>query len=487
MAPVFGNAVLTLSFGDGTEMKRLGHRSPRSIPRASQTATQYWLDLNSRDEWQDCSLEVASKAACESFITGGQPSEFDKRSPESIYLWLESTGNCPTRPEGRLDQRGWTFQERLLSRRVLALTVRGIFWDCCRSSASDTRPSGLRGDHSPGLRDSDERKVKKLLMAESLDLSLDARANTYLAWRKILTNYTRRQFSYASDRVVAIEGVVQCMREVLQEECFLGLWEGDVLRSLMWFCDKLPRHIVRGADRGEPIIAPSWSWASVSTPIHYKLWHPLEHFTTRNKEVVDPCTQLKFIWARPIDRTSFSHFVGEIVLHGPLACVRRAHLSCEGCKLLMDPRPDQEWPSAASYEEIHVLPIFKEGSSRIHKAVYCLVLTPLYSMQQPPEFRRIGTLVIDMSFRPLCVDDPEKCQDERCHPSSHHPDEFFDTSPTDVQSFMGFCEFSVFHGLQTTRKLSVMTIIQRPGVRHPEDQACHIISATTSFIPADQT
>uniref|UniRef100_L2GHN4 Het domain protein n=1 Tax=Colletotrichum fructicola (strain Nara gc5) TaxID=1213859 RepID=L2GHN4_COLFN len=418
MASVYGNAILTLCFGDGTDQKLRMPSTHHQVPTKP-----------CRSERQNCTLEEASRAALRPFITG-KISEIDKRSPESIYRWLESTGNCPFRPESELDQRGWTFQERLLSRRVLSITRSVLFWDCCRLSAADTRPSGLRGDYSPGFRDSDERKAKKQLLTRNLDFSEDLWPDIHLTWRRILTDYTRRKFSRVSDRVIAIEGVVQCLAAVLNEKCVLGMCEGDVVRSLMWFCD----HTTVESKSCNDITAPSWSWASVTVPIHYKLWHPLEGFTNRRKELVHPCIRLLSIKASPTYLASFSDFTGMVVLRGPFAYVERNHLSREGCKLSMDNRWTRNWPDMRRYLEmgpwkiaskVPVLPIFWEGASRIHQAVYCLVLAPENSELV---FRRIGVLVIAVSSRPLCVNDPDLCEDERCDPDSPHPDESFDTS-----------------------------------------------------------
>lgn len=129
-----------------------------------------------------------------------------------------------------------------------------------------------------------------------------------------------------------------------------------------------------------------------------------------------------------------SDFTGVVVLRGPLVCVQRNYLSREGCKLSMDNRWTRNWPDMRRHLEmgpwkiaskVPVMPIFWEGASRIHQAVYCLVLA---SENSELVFRRIGVLVIAFSSRPLCVNDPDLCEDERCDPDSSHPDEVFDTS-----------------------------------------------------------
>jgi hypothetical protein len=62
---------------------------------------------------------------CEEINAGKDP-HFNAERPESIYQWLHRMRNFTARPESVLDRRAWTFQERLLSRRVFSITRKGI-------------------------------------------------------------------------------------------------------------------------------------------------------------------------------------------------------------------------------------------------------------------------------------------------------------------------------------------------------------------------
>ncbi|UPL03818.1 hypothetical protein LCI18_014752 [Fusarium solani-melongenae] len=444
MASVYGNAIFTVAFGDGPEPEH--------------------------SEWRSCSLrDAATRAAAQTFVKGGRIPNFDKRSPESIYYWLESNGNFPTRPSSELDQRGWTFQERLLSKRILTITADGLFWDCCRSSASDTRPLGFLGDFSPIFRDSDERKIKTQLLGMSRDPTIVARGDLYLLWRRILQDYTQRKFSHTKDRIVAIEGVVRRIGDVLNEQCFLGVWKGDSLRSLIWFCDTVALS-AKPARKDYQIRVPSWSWASVSSPIQYRLWHPFETSADHNVELTSPCATLRHISAQPIDKISFANYIGAITLHGTLARVPARLLNVPGCKVILDPRPPQDFPGYFKYkqdkldsqansknkeqdepaawrtlltwekDETYVLPVLKGGYSKTLQARYCLLLDPRSTIKYHIEHenqcriliprttyenrcrilmpmitcRRLGLLIVDSASKPFCMEDPSICNDDRC-------------------------------------------------------------------------
>jgi hypothetical protein len=45
--------------------------------------------------------------------------------------------------QARLNQRGWVFQERMLSRRTLHFTAHQIYWNCEELCASETYPTTL--------------------------------------------------------------------------------------------------------------------------------------------------------------------------------------------------------------------------------------------------------------------------------------------------------------------------------------------------------
>ncbi|KAH0428411.1 het domain protein [Colletotrichum camelliae] len=269
--------------------------------------------------WNTCRLEIAAKSASANFIKGDQTNKTGMQTPEDIYSWLELQGNFLARPECQLDRRGWTFQERLLSTRILTVTENGLFWDCCTISATDKRLTRLKGDHSPAFRDSEERSIKRLLLANNkLSTEID-RSEIFCLWRRILRDYSRRTFSHPVDRVIALQGIVDRVESLLEERCFLGIWRGDAIRSLIWFCEKPdPDPVTPKCSRHDIVEVPSWSWASVSIPIHYKVWHPMEGFRDKKNEDITPCARLLSITVQLADEAHFSAYTGEVVLYGPL-------------------------------------------------------------------------------------------------------------------------------------------------------------------------
>ncbi|KAK4443197.1 hypothetical protein QBC34DRAFT_311557 [Podospora aff. communis PSN243] len=220
MATIYGGAFITVAFVDGTDLRTAAAVSdgvfvPGLLSNTVAKEDMTFPFLDDRDDFR------------------------------SVYLWLDETENFPARLAGELDGRGWTFQERLLSRRILNVTAKGIIWDCIHHNASDWRPLGFLSDSSPRRR-----------CAVFGD-----------AWWE---DYTSRDFSDCGDRMVAFSGVTRQIETVLRDDvCILGIWRDDALRSLAWFVDPDGKILIEEP----PVVAPSWSWMSVSYPIRYHLPH----------------------------------------------------------------------------------------------------------------------------------------------------------------------------------------------------------------------
>lgn len=300
MASIYGGALLTIAFVDGTDFHESARASRgvfvpglRNAEKRTKDGTYPWLDNRDDKSVLTPKLQAArprprpTEAPEHSQSDLDNPGgiyhpQFDPRNPESIYHWLDETSNFPSRPGGEHDERTWAFQERLLSRRILNVTRRGLLWDCLRLNACDWRPLGFRGDPSPRFWDSDERKVKSILFGRKNPPHEDhvpsKRLDAYCLWRRLLQDYSSRQFTDPGDRIIAIYGVMQQMRVVLDNEgCFLGIWRRYVIRSLIWFVEPdKEKYLV--VNEESSVVAPSWAWASVPDPIQYRLWHPFARY-----------------------------------------------------------------------------------------------------------------------------------------------------------------------------------------------------------------
>lgn len=246
MDTIYTNAAVTIALVDGTGLDELARVRETPFISDPQALGRMLSDISRQT---DPDLGTSSL------------------SQEELYRALSATGNFVSRPSGVLDSRAWAFQERLLSRRIIGVTREGLFWDCLHHSACDRRPLGIQGDHSPDFRDSDDRKVKRLLLDTPQPLLVGSGVGPHASpcasrpellwhWRRILQQYTKRSLTYQTDRLLAVDGVMRRMGQILSDENVLGICRTDAVRCLLWFEE--PRFDVLGRLlSNEPVVPDS--------------------------------------------------------------------------------------------------------------------------------------------------------------------------------------------------------------------------------------
>ncbi|KAI3535880.1 hypothetical protein CABS01_00794 [Colletotrichum abscissum] len=161
-----------------------------------------------------------------------------------------SPGNFP------LLNRGWVFQERLLSPRILHLGDVEMAWECNEVCACECMGETTIYDTEPRWAHTKGAHVRNLSSAtEAKEL--------YPDWRSTVQNYKRTRLTYQDDILPAIAGVVKNMQRYRKDRYLAGVWEDSLLDDLAWQATQsvLPRP--------DAWTAPTWSWASVTSRIHY--------------------------------------------------------------------------------------------------------------------------------------------------------------------------------------------------------------------------
>jgi hypothetical protein len=187
-----------------------------------------------------------------------------------------------------LMSRGWCFQERILSRRVLHLCDEEMFWECSINMKCECMRT-----ESPFC------SFKNMF---DRVLSNEARDNVIVeTWDGILSRYIIRGLTFQEDRLQAIIGISERFgqRRSGLGNCVAGHWEGFLLASLLWFVSK------DGIFFPECRVAtlPSWSWASlngrwtyVRAPIESRL--PAKVLSTSWRSRAGSETSLGCLWIR---------------------------------------------------------------------------------------------------------------------------------------------------------------------------------------------
>lgn len=170
-----------------------------------------------------------------------------------------------TYKESPLVSRGWCFQEREISRRVVHYTETQVLWECRTVQASEGLPSGIQisqryySDFKTRIFDED-------LSGQKVDD----------AWYRAVEDYSTRHLTVFTDKLPALAGLAATIRDYKPANCryLAGLWEDDFLNGLQW-SSQTGRNVTFGYGRSitntryPEYVAPTWSWASVAGPISY--------------------------------------------------------------------------------------------------------------------------------------------------------------------------------------------------------------------------
>jgi hypothetical protein len=113
----------------------------------------------------------------------------------------------PARDNFPLMERGWCFQERLLSRRFLCFGTNEVIWECLEAVACPCSmapgPSIYRASEAVArFRDCPATKVRMF----------PPNADYTTLWRELVTEYSSRQLTYANDKLPALAGLASAFQ-----------------------------------------------------------------------------------------------------------------------------------------------------------------------------------------------------------------------------------------------------------------------------------
>jgi hypothetical protein len=175
-------------------------------------------------------------------------------------------------------KRGWVFQERVLSRRMVHYTKGKIFFECRTHRFMNECQEGVgKGETQLGFW-GPEIKAGTMFPKKDqnpFDSTLMGR------WYMAIKIYSQLRLTKTSDKLAAVAGVAREFQMLFSKEreaagktsrdgsalhtplYVSGLWSHDLLYGLSWYPSKPPKLCIAGNK------APSWSWASWHTPIEW--------------------------------------------------------------------------------------------------------------------------------------------------------------------------------------------------------------------------
>ena len=206
--------------------------------------------------------------------------------------------SCPIPISEPLLGRGWAFQERALSARVVHFTRQELVWECKTKQCCDCGAIMMSGmsfmaslmgslkrqtagrtddsDQRPMPRDDREAQYIKGSATEVGARTQHSILEPERVWKKIVRMYTGRQLTKAEDRAAAFAGIAFAFSNMFGSEdddivgvFAAGLWDSFLPGMLLWSCASRSFLDLPGPERGRRVKdskLPSWSWYSVTGP-----------------------------------------------------------------------------------------------------------------------------------------------------------------------------------------------------------------------------
>lgn len=175
-------------------------------------------------------------------------------------LLLGNTCFCSNPPEddraegklGHLSKRGWVFQERNISSRIVHFGQQQVYWECAELEVNEIWPVEVPSFH---------RTADGYLGRPHLN---NYRLRTYGLWKRIVHEYSKTELTYDSDKLPALAGTANEMGRSRKDEYLAGLWRKTLIEELCWYC-------VSRVQKPPVYRAPSWSWASVDAEVDHRV------------------------------------------------------------------------------------------------------------------------------------------------------------------------------------------------------------------------
>ncbi|KAN0108557.1 heterokaryon incompatibility protein, partial [Hyaloscypha variabilis] len=216
-----------------------------------------------------------------SFRPGSARSMENSKEESSTWAYIDPLWYLKSVLNGFLDQRGWVFQERVLSARTVFFAANELVWECNELLASETLRwrlgssdecsswlmkfnSGNGAPTADSLFNSwHERRYNDPLLGRPGLCSGGAVAQNLLAyqyWYKSLELFSLKDLTTVSDKLPAIYGIARALHKSRLlgkpfSQCYRqGIWLDDLAHSLLWYSPS--------QSCGSQETVPSFSWAS---------------------------------------------------------------------------------------------------------------------------------------------------------------------------------------------------------------------------------
>lgn len=190
--------------------------------------------------------EIPVKGQNEGIVTIHLPLEHGLQQEETNYL----------------ENRAWCFQESRLSHRLLTFDRLQMSYTCLRHGLLESREVP-----DAAAREEKNSFLPRLYTASGKDDQ--SRTELLITWYQAVADYTSRSLTFQKDKLVAIAGMARIVGDFMEDDYYAGLWKRNLPQALLWspYEEETFPNAPHRASLPSSYRAPSWSWASVESPI----------------------------------------------------------------------------------------------------------------------------------------------------------------------------------------------------------------------------
>lgn len=161
----------------------------------------------------------------------------------------------PVQPIGPLSHRAWALQEVVLSTRVLHYTATELLFECRTSYRCECSPERKVWPTTPAL-------IPRAVSSKNVGAVWDA-------WQRLVEQYSARDLTVATDKLPAISGIASKIHQATHSDYMAGVWRGNLALDMLWSATSVATRSATPCFTLETWRAPSFSWASLDTPVTY--------------------------------------------------------------------------------------------------------------------------------------------------------------------------------------------------------------------------
>lgn len=174
-----------------------------------------------------------------------------------------------------LSDRGWIFQEQVISGRRLHFGRHQIYWVCEQAFEAEdgtnlrhSSPYWLKWLFHPKRVEPSGRRIGHDEISESWA--------EHVSWAPLVENYTRRSLSRKTDKLLALAALAKAFGERFNDSYLIGCWKQCLRWNLLWsakptrgMSDEAVNESMAMLIDGTGGRPPSWSWLAADGAVEY--------------------------------------------------------------------------------------------------------------------------------------------------------------------------------------------------------------------------